>query len=103
PPPALVAAAAPPAAAPLRAPRRLGIDVPEQLTVISFDDPMIAQWTHPQLPAERQPLFSMAQVAIERLLALSSDPGLFAPPFKLETQLIERESTAPARSTRPER
>ena len=79
----------------LRAARQLGVDVPEQLSVVSFDDTMIASWTHPQLTAVRQPLFSMGQVAIERLLALSSDPGLFAHPFKLETQLIERESTAP--------
>ena len=64
--------------------------------MVSFDDTMIAQWTHPQLTAVRQPLFSMGQVAIERLLALSSDPGLFAHPFKLETQLIERESTSVA-------
>jgi len=87
----------------LRAARQLGVEVPGQLSVVSFDDTMIAQWTHPQLTAVRQPLFSMGQVAIERLLALSSDPGLFAHPFKLETQLIERESTAPARSTAPER
>lgn len=78
----------------LRAARQLGVDVPDQLSVVSFDDTMIAQWTHPQLTAVRQPLFSMGQVAIERLLALSSDPGLFAHPFKLETHLIERESTA---------
>ncbi|MFC7376787.1 MULTISPECIES: LacI family DNA-binding transcriptional regulator [unclassified Brachybacterium] len=79
----------------LRAARQLGIGVPEDLSVVSFDDTMIASWTHPQLTAVRQPLFSMGQVAVERLLALSSDPGLFAHPFKLETQLIERESTAP--------
>ena len=77
----------------LRAARQLGVDVPDQLSVVSFDDTMIAQWTHPQMTAVRQPLFSMGQVAIERLLALSADPGLFAHPFKLETRLIEREST----------
>ncbi|ASK65944.1 transcriptional regulator [Brachybacterium avium] len=87
----------------LRAARQLGVEVPDELSVVSFDDTMIAQWTHPQLTAVRQPLFSMGQVAIERLLALSSDPGLFSHPFKLETQLIERESTAPARSMPPDR
>ncbi|WP_367619137.1 LacI family DNA-binding transcriptional regulator, partial [Brachybacterium sp.] len=80
----------------LRAARRHGVAIPEELSVVSFDDTMIASWTHPQLTAVRQPLFSMGQVAVERLLALSSDPGLFAHPFKLETQLIERESTARA-------
>lgn len=78
----------------LRAARQAGVDVPSELSVISFDDTMIASWTFPQLSAVRQPLFSMGQVAVERLLALSSDPGRFNHPFKLETQLIERESTA---------
>lgn len=95
PPTAIFAVADTLAVGALRAARRLGVEVPEQLSVVSFDDTMIAQWTHPQLTAVRQPLFSMGQVAVERLLALSSDPGLFAHPFKLETQLIERESTAP--------
>src|SRR5699024_7255857 len=80
PPTAIFAVADTLAVGALRAARRLGIDVPEQLSVISFDDTMIAQWTHPQRTAVRQPLFSMGQVAIERLLALSSDPGLFATP-----------------------
>ena len=103
PPTAIFAVADTLAVGALRAARRLGIDVPEQLSVVSFDDTMIAQWTHPQLTAVRQPLFSMGQVAVERLLALSSDPGLFAHPFKLETHLIERESTAAPGSTPPER
>lgn len=94
PPTAIFAVADTLAVGALRAARQLGIEVPEQLSVVSFDDTMIAQWTHPQLTAVRQPLFSMGQVAIERLLALSSDPGLFAHPFKLETLLVERESTA---------
>lgn len=79
----------------LRAARELGLDVPAQLSVVSFDDTMIASWTHPSLTAVRQPLFSMGQVAVERLLAISADPGLFAHPFKLETQLVVRDSTAP--------
>lgn len=80
----------------LRAARQRGVDVPGELSVISFDDTMIAKWTYPQLTAVRQPLFQMGQVAVERLLAIAADPGLFAHPFKLETQLVERESTAPA-------
>ena len=103
PPTAIFAVADTLAVGALRAARQLGVEVPERLSVVSFDDTMIAQWTHPQLTAVRQPLFSMGQVAIERLLALSSDPGLFAHPFKLETQLIERESTAPCRSMSSER
>lgn len=98
PPTAIFAVADTLAVGALRAARQHGIDVPEELSVVSFDDTMIARWTHPQLTAVRQPLFSMGQVAVERLLALSSDPGLFAHPFKLETHLVERESTAPPRA-----
>lgn len=99
PPTAIFAASDPLAAGTIRAARHRGVAVPEDLSVIGFDDTMITRWTSPRLTAVRQPLFEMGQVAVERLLALSSDPGLFAHPFKLETQLIERESTAPARST----
>ncbi|GAA1726328.1 LacI family DNA-binding transcriptional regulator [Brachybacterium phenoliresistens] len=79
----------------LRTARARDLRVPDRLSVVSFDDTLIATWSNPQLTTVRQPLASMGQVAIERALALASDPGLFAHPFKLETQLIVRESTAP--------
>lgn len=79
----------------LRVARDMGISVPEELSVVSFDDTPIATWANPQLTAIRQPLFSMGQVAVERLLAIASDTGKFARPFKLETSLVVRESTAP--------
>ncbi|MFC0672591.1 LacI family DNA-binding transcriptional regulator [Brachybacterium hainanense] len=81
----------------LRTARERGLEVPQDLSVVSFDDSMITNWTFPQLTAVHQPLFSMGQVAVERLLALAADPGRFAHPFKLETHLIVRESTAPPR------
>lgn len=80
----------------LREARARGIGVPEGLSVVGFDDTMITGWTSPQLTAVRQPLFAMGQVAVERLLALAADPGVFSHPFKLETQLVARESTGPA-------
>lgn len=88
------------AAGALRAARARGLSVPDQLSVIGFDDTMITRWTFPQLTAVRQPLFSMGQVAVERVLALAADPGVFSHPFKLETQLVERESTAAPDGTR---
>ncbi|MFC0672618.1 LacI family DNA-binding transcriptional regulator [Brachybacterium hainanense] len=82
----------------LRTARSRDVRVPEQLSVVSFDDTLIATWSNPQLTTVRQPLASMGQVAVERAMALAADPGLFAMPFKLETQLIVRESTAPPRA-----
>lgn len=78
----------------LRTAHELGIAVPQQLSVVSFDDTLLASWTNPQLTAIKQPLFAMGQVAVERALALVGDADRFAMPFQLETQLVERESTA---------
>lgn len=80
----------------LRTAFELGLRVPEQLSVIGFDDTLLASWTNPQLTVIKQPLFAMGQVAVERALALAKDPERFAMPFQLETQLVMRESTAPA-------
>src|SRR5699024_12026533 len=51
PPTAIFAVADTLAVGALRAARQLDVEVPEQLSVVSFDDTMIAQWTHPQLTA----------------------------------------------------
>lgn len=80
----------------LRAAHELGVRVPEQLSVVGFDDTLLAGWSSPQLTVVRQPLYSMGQVAVERALALAVDPERFAHPIQLETQLVERESTARA-------
>lgn len=80
----------------LRTSFELGLRVPEQLSVVGFDDTLLASWTNPQLTVIKQPLFAMGQVAVERALALAKDPERFAMPFQLETQLVRRESTGPA-------
>ncbi|WP_102157910.1 LacI family DNA-binding transcriptional regulator [Zhihengliuella halotolerans] len=78
----------------LRAAEELGIGVPQHLSVVGFDDTSAASWMSPPLTTVRQPLGSMGQVAVERVLALAGDPGRFAHPFQLETRLVVRESTA---------
>ncbi|WP_010533091.1 LacI family DNA-binding transcriptional regulator [Brachybacterium squillarum] len=79
----------------LRVAHERGLRVPEQLSIIGFDDTLLASWTNPQLTVIKQPLFAMGQVAVERALALAQDPSRFALPFQLETHLVQRESTAP--------
>ncbi|MNW65746.1 HTH-type transcriptional repressor PurR [compost metagenome] len=78
----------------LRAAEELGIGIPQKLSVVGFDDASAASWMSPPLTTVRQPLDSMGQIAVERLLALADDPGRFAHPFQLETRLVVRESTA---------
>src|SRR5699024_12732687 len=74
PPTAIFAVADTLAVGALRAARRLGVEVPEDLSVVSYDDTMIAQWTHPQHTAVRQPQFTMDTVSVERMLVSSSHP-----------------------------
>ncbi|MGH3652117.1 LacI family DNA-binding transcriptional regulator [Glutamicibacter sp.] len=78
----------------LRAAEELGVGIPWNLSVVGFDDAAAASWMSPPLTTVRQPLDSMGQIAVERLLALADDPGRFAHPFQLETRLVVRESTA---------
>lgn len=80
----------------LRAASEHSFSVPDDLSLITFDDTPLATWTDPQLTAVHQPLFSMGQVAVERALVLAEDPDRFARPFQLETELVLRESTGPA-------
>lgn len=82
----------------LRAAHEAGVRVPEELSVIGFDDTQLAQWSSPQLTVIQQPLAPMGQVAVERALALAADPRRFSHPFQLETHLVVRESTGPCPS-----
>ncbi|MDO5662703.1 MAG: substrate-binding domain-containing protein [Brachybacterium sp.] len=80
----------------LRAAHELGLHVPRDLSVIGFDDTVLATSSSPLLTVIRQPLQAMGQLAVERTLALAADPDLFSHPVQLETELVIRESTGPA-------
>ena len=50
--------------------KRLGISVPNQLSVVGFDSTQYCETTSPRLTAVRQPIFDMAKCASETLLAM---------------------------------
>ncbi|MBG0824512.1 LacI family DNA-binding transcriptional regulator [Planomonospora sp. ID91781] len=80
----------------LEAARQRGLRVPEDLSVVGFDDLPLAQSAWPSLTTVRQPLQEMAALATRMVVA--SGPG--APEAKrveLATELVVRESTAPPR------
>ncbi len=84
--------------------RESGIRVPEDLSIIGFDDLPIAQYTWPQLTTIRVPASEMGRRAAESLLtALKTGQ----PPLSVElpTDLIIRGSTAAPQATkgRPQR
>jgi LacI family transcriptional regulator len=77
----------------------LKIRVPEQLSVVGFDDAPIAQVVWPGLTTVRQPIGLMADVAAEMLLARVAGKGSGAwpqpmPRRELDYELMLRASTA---------
>ncbi|HEX3844010.1 MAG TPA: substrate-binding domain-containing protein [Steroidobacteraceae bacterium] len=57
------------AAAVIAEAHRRGLDVPRDLTVVGFDDTLIAPTIWPQLTTIRQPIARMAAEAIDMLVA----------------------------------
>jgi LacI family transcriptional regulator len=73
----------------------MGYRVPQDISVVGFDDLDIAQLIHPQLTTVQINRRVMSQLAVERLVArMEGDTG--APlTIHVGTRLIIRESTAP--------
>lgn len=76
---------------------RLGLRVPEDLSIAGFDDIDLAQATRPALTTVRQPLAEMGRIAVGLLVRLLDHHRLDALHVELATELIIRESTGPAR------
>ena len=75
--------------------RQVGLRVPEELSVIGFDDIAYAQWCGPTLTTVRQPFAEMGAVAAGLVLALAAGEPLRQTRAEVETTLIVRDSTAP--------
>lgn len=83
--------------------------VPEDVSVIGFDDIKEAAYQTPSLTTIRQPLHQMGTLAVQILLErLRSSTAPSPPEVAVEAELIVRESTGPSRKsttgkTRPSR
>ena len=76
--------------------RPRGVRIPEDLSVVGYDDLRIARWVGPPLTTIRQPLTEMAETAARMLIRMSEDPETpVNQRFDLATSLVVRESTAP--------
>ncbi|TNM64261.1 substrate-binding domain-containing protein [Streptomyces sp. NP160] len=85
--------------------RRRGLRVPEDLSVIGFDDVSMCQYMSPPLTTVRQPLGEMAGESVRMVLeevrarrkGVPPRPrtAVPAPHLQLATRLVVRESTAP--------
>ncbi len=84
------------AAATLQVAFNHGIRVPDDLTVVGFDDSAIASMVAPQITTVRQPVFEMTRDAADMLLQ-QIESGKTEPSRQIGYKLIIRQSSGPLR------
>jgi DNA-binding LacI/PurR family transcriptional regulator len=85
----------------LRRARAAGLRVPEDISIVGFDDIELASWTDPPLTTVRQPTAAMGRWAVERLTAgLGGDVGA-DDHVTLEPALVVRGSSGPPPQVAP--
>jgi len=79
----------------IEAARVRGLRVPEDLSIVGFDDTQLASMASPPLTTVRQPLHEMGAVAMRTALRLAAGETIESHHVELATHLVVRGSTAP--------
>jgi LacI family transcriptional regulator len=80
--------------------RDAGLRIPEDVSVVGFDDIGAASFTKPALTTIHQPLHEMARIAAKALVDQIELRAEFIPEIRIEPELIVRNSTALAAKAR---
>ena len=80
----------------LSAARALGRRIPEDLSVVGFDDLPFAPWLTPAPTTIRTDEVRQSAIAAEMLFARLGSPALHPPRVRLEPELVLRRSTGVA-------
>lgn len=72
-----------------------GLRVPDDLSVVGYDDIALARWLSPQLTTVHQPLRRMGEEAARLVLRLAAGQAVDTLRMDLATHLVVRGSTAP--------
>jgi DNA-binding LacI/PurR family transcriptional regulator len=88
----------------VRAFRDAGLRVPEDISVVGFDDIEVASYLTPRLTTVRQPLRRMGEIATQQLLQrISGGNKNFVHAISIPPELVVRESTGPVATQRRSR
>jgi LacI family transcriptional regulator len=79
----------------IQAARAHGLRVPEDLSIVGFDDVETATVVTPKLTTVRQPLAEMGRTGVSLLMRLLDGERFETLHVELATRLVVRESTAP--------
>ncbi len=73
-----------------------GLRVPEDISVVGFDDIPGAAYANPGLTTVRQPLVKMGQIAAQTVVDQIEGRGEYMPEIAIEPEFVIRQSTGPA-------
>ena len=79
----------------VRGARAAGLRVPQDISIVGFDDIELASWTDPPLTTVRQPTEAMGRWAVERLIAALGRGAGGDEHVTLEPALVVRGSSGP--------
>jgi DNA-binding LacI/PurR family transcriptional regulator len=94
----LICASDPLALGAIRAVRRAGLSVPDDVSVVGFDDSALMSLTEPPLTTVRQPIEAMGRAAVDLLAGLISGADMGTHEILFEPELVVRGSTRPRRA-----
>ncbi|MFF2480038.1 LacI family DNA-binding transcriptional regulator [Paenibacillus sp. NPDC058071] len=75
-----------------------GIRIPRDVSIVGFDDQVLASEFRPMLTTIRQPADKIAAMGVDLLLAAINDTSTGNVTVQIEPELIVRESTAPRKA-----
>jgi LacI family transcriptional regulator len=78
----------------LEALQRVGVAMPDEMSVLGFDDPEWSQVVRPTLTVVDQPVYDLGSLAARRVIARIRGDESRPRPHRLATTLIVRESVA---------
>ncbi|MBU1077600.1 MAG: LacI family transcriptional regulator [Spirochaetes bacterium] len=77
-----------------------GISVPEDISIIGFDDYKVSAYTNPALTSIHQPLFKMGRMAAAKLITIITGASIELIQEKMNPELIIRDSVSPCKKKR---
>lgn len=77
-----------------------GIDIPRDVSLLSFDNTPVVRFTQPPLTAVDQPVAELAARAVEAIILSLRDQDLPPQPLIVQAEIIQRQSTAAPRDAR---
>lgn len=76
----------------MRALGEAGVSVPQDVSMVGFDDVDYAAVAHPPLTTVHVPRFDIGRLAVRKLVSLVEEPSPYTSVTHLSTALVERES-----------